>query len=127
MALSSNQNQLNKHGEAVLGRSDEPQAIRSISLWQEINLRAADFGAQVLGGRYLRIRFEDLCARPAEVTGEVLRFFGLTGDAEAIATEVVRPPATLGRWREADPQLQAELTGRAAEALERFGYQSSSE
>jgi hypothetical protein len=80
-----------------------------------------------MGGRYLRVRFEDLCADPAPEVARVLGFFGLTGDAEAIATEVVRPPATLGRWREADPQLQAELTGRGAEALERFGYQSSSE
>ena len=39
----------------------------------------------------------------------------------------VQAPPTLGRWREADPELQAALTERAADALERFGYQSSSE
>ena len=46
MALSENQVQLRKHGDAVLGASDEPEALRSIALWREINLRAADFGEQ---------------------------------------------------------------------------------
>ena len=127
MALSENQVQLRKHGDAVLGASNEPEELRSIGLWREINLRAADFGERELGDRYLRIRFEDLCAQPAATVAEVLRFFGLDGDAERIAAEEVRVPATLGRWREADPELRAALSERAADALERFGYQSSSE
>ena len=61
------------------------------------------------------------------MTAQVLRFFGLDGDAEQIAAEEVQAPPTLGRWREADPQLRAALSERAADALERFGYQSSSE
>jgi hypothetical protein len=127
MALSQNQVQLRKHGDAVLGASDEPEELRSIALWREVNLRAADFGERELGDRYLRIRFEDLCAEPAARVAEVLRFFGLEGDAERIAAEEVRAPSSLGRWREADPQLRAALNERAADALERFGYQSSSE
>ena len=58
---------------------------------------------------------------------EVLRFFGLDGDPEQLAADEVQAPSTLGRWREADPELRAALTERAADALERFGYQSSSE
>jgi GT2 family glycosyltransferase len=127
MALSENQVQLRKHGDAVLGRTDEPKALRSIALWRELNLRAADFGERELGDRYLRLRFEDLCAEPAVRVAEVLRFFGLEGNAERIAAEEVQAPPTLGRWREADPELQRALTERAADALERFGYQSSSE
>ena len=127
MAFSENQVQLRKHGDAVLGRTDEPKALRSIALWREVNLQAADFGERELGERYLRIRFEDLCAEPAAVTAQLLRFFGLAGDAEQIATEEVQAPPTLGRWREADPQLRTALSERAADALERFGYQSSSE
>ena len=127
MALSSNQVQLRKHGDAVLGRDDEPEPLRSIALWREINLRAADFGERELGDRYLRIRFEDLCAQPTATVAQVLRFFGLDGDAERIAADEVQTPPTLGRWREADPELRAALNERAADALERFGYQSSSE
>jgi GT2 family glycosyltransferase len=126
MALSENQVQLRKHGEAVLGASDEAEALRSIALWREINLRVADFGEQELGDRYLRIRFEDLCEQPAVVAARVLRFFGLEGDAQRAAKEVQAPP-TLGRWIDADPRLQAALSERAGDALRRFGYQSSSE
>jgi GT2 family glycosyltransferase len=127
MAFSENQVQLRKHGDAVLGRTDEPKALRSIALWSKLNLRAADFGERELGDRYLRIRFEDLCADPAARVAEVLRFFGLEGDAERIAADVVQAPPTLGRWRDADPELRRALSERAADALERFGYQSSSE
>jgi GT2 family glycosyltransferase len=127
MALSENQVQLRKHGDAVLGASDEPQELRSIALWREVNLQTADFGERELGDRYLRIRFEDLCARPAGTVAQVLGFFGLKGDAERIAAEEVHAPSSLGRWRQADPELRAALTERAADALERFGYQSSSE
>ena len=126
MALSSNQVQLRKHGEAVLGSSTEPEELRSISLWREVNLRAADFGEAELGGRYLRLRFEDLCADPAGRVTAVLAFFGLEGDAEAIAAAEVQVPETLGRWRDAPAELRAALDERAADALRRFGYQSSS-
>jgi len=128
MAFSSNQVQLGKHGEAVIGASDEPDALRSITLWSAVNLRAADYGERELGERYLRIRYEDLCTEPEVVTAEILRFFGLDGNAAArIAQAEVHPPATLGRWRDADPSVTAALEARAAEALRRFGYQSSSE
>jgi GT2 family glycosyltransferase len=127
MAFSENQVQLRKHGDAVLGRTNEPEALRSIALWREVNLQAADFGERELGDRYLRIRFEDLCAEPAARVAEVLRFFALDGDAGRIAADEVQAPPSLGRWREADPRLQTALSERAADALERFGYQSSSE
>jgi hypothetical protein len=47
LAFSSNQVQLRKHGEAVLGPSDDPEPLRSIALWREVNLRAADCGERL--------------------------------------------------------------------------------
>jgi hypothetical protein len=126
MALSSNQVQLRKHGDAVLGPGGDPEPLRSIALWREVNLRAAGFGER-MGDRYLLLRFEDLCAEPERRVAGVLRFFGLEGDAQAIAAEEVQAPASLERWRDADPELRAALTERARDALARFGYQSSSE
>jgi hypothetical protein len=92
-----------------------------------VNLRAADHGERELGPRYLRIRFEDLCAEPAGVLAEVFGFFGLDGDVERIAAEEVAVPETLGRWRAQDAATLAALEASAGEALRRFGYQSSSE
>jgi GT2 family glycosyltransferase len=127
MAFSENQVQLRKHGDAVLGASDETEALRSMSLWRAVNLQAADFGEHELGERYLRIRFEDLCAEPAAVTAQVLAFFGLDGDAERIAAEEVEAPGSLGRWRTEPAEVVRALEERAGDALRRFGYQSSSE
>ena len=67
------------------------------------------------------MRFEDLCARPAETVERLYAFFGLEGDVEQAAAEV-RPPDTLGRWRKARSKTLAQLHEIAAPALERFGY-----
>jgi hypothetical protein len=124
MAFSENQNQLVKHGQAVLG-SDRPERrkpIRSIALWTAINSRAADYGEAEMGGRYLRVRFEDLCSDPAETARAVYRFLGLPGDPGEAARAEVSPPATLGRWRDEKPAVIRELEEVAEAALVRFGY-----
>ena len=65
MAYSDDQVQLRKHGAAVLGDgAGELSPPRSIALWREANLRAADYGERELGPRYLRIRFEGPLRRP---------------------------------------------------------------
>lgn len=124
MAFSDNQKQLEKHGRALFadGWPSWRKPIRSISLWNQVNLRAADFGEQVLGDRYLRIRFEDLCAEPTVTVARILSFFDLEGDAEAIGAAEVRPPDSLGRWQHEGKRLVTELDRRAGEGLRRFGY-----
>ena len=95
MALSENQNQLAKHGSAVLGgaRISWRRPVRSIALWSRANCAAADYCERELGDAYLRVRFEDLCAEPTETVAAILGLFGLEGDAERMA-EAVRPPVT---------------------------------
>jgi hypothetical protein len=123
MAFSENQNQLTWHGGAVLGadlgRAKKP--VRSIALWNRVNLAAADYGERVLGSRYLRVRFEDLCAEPVPTIGSIFAFFGLDGDVEAAAAEV-RPPSSLGRWQGRRSKIVGQLNETAGPALERFGY-----
>lgn len=123
MAFSENQNQLTRHGGAVLG--DELRKAktptRSIALWNRVNLAAADFGERELGSRYLRVRFEDLCSDPRAAVGRIFDFFGLEGDADAAAAEV-RPPDTLGRWQLRRKGVIEELGRTAQPGLERFGY-----
>jgi predicted glycoside hydrolase/deacetylase ChbG (UPF0249 family) len=125
MALSENQNQVRKHGSVIglprPGLVAEP--LQSIALWSWLNLETARYGEERLGDRYLRIRFEDLCAAPSEVAERIFDFFELVGDP-SVAEERVRPPASTGRWRAADPDLVAELSRIGGEALARFGYGS---
>jgi hypothetical protein len=122
MALSSNQLQLARYGTLVLPAAEQewPEAERSIALWGRINGLAADLGER-LGNGYLRVRLEDLCARPVEVTRRVFRLFGLPGDPRE-AARLVESPASLGRWRSADPELAARLEEIGGGALRRLGY-----
>jgi hypothetical protein len=122
MALSQNQNQLRKHGDAAPIRTDLPPAARSIALWSWVNLEATRYGEERLGDRYLLVRFEDLCERPAPITARILEFFGLHGDADVLAADVV-PPPTLGRWRDEDPDLVTELERVGGDALVALGYE----
>ena len=122
IAFSRNQNQPLKHGEALLGSEAEVDSpAGSIAMWSEGNLTAARAGEEQLGERYLRIRYEDLCARPEPELARLLAFLELEGDPTELAAEV-RPPPTIGRWREEDTDVIRELERIAQPGLERFGY-----
>ena len=123
MAFSKNKNQPRKHADAFLGSesADPASPVRSIELWNAANLGAADWAEAGLGERYLRIRYEDLCANAPAVIARLLAFLELEGDPAQL-TEEVEPSAMLGRWRESDPALVAELEQVAEPALRRFGY-----
>ena len=85
MALSANQNQLRKHGDAAPIPADLSPPERSIALWSWVNLTASRYGEEHLRDRYLRITFEDLCARPVDVVASnprVLRALGRSGCGE---------------------------------------------
>jgi cellulose synthase/poly-beta-1,6-N-acetylglucosamine synthase-like glycosyltransferase len=122
VALSANQFQLARYGTTLLSPAEQEwsEAERSIALWSRINGLAAERGER-LGGAYLRVRFEDLCARPVAVTRRVFRFFGLPGDPRK-AARMVETPASMGRWRHADPELVARLEEIGGGVLRRFGY-----
>jgi hypothetical protein len=124
MALSSNQNQLRKHGDTLLGPEEAhwSQPLRSIALWSRVNLRAADYGEKYLRDQYLLIRFEDLCAEPIPTIRCVFDFFGLKGDVSEIARLEVRPPSSLGRWQNQGQELQEALHRIGRTALRKFGY-----
>jgi hypothetical protein len=124
MAVSTNQNQLRKHGTSAPIPRDLPEAERSIALWSWVNLAAARYGKEHLGYRYLRVRFEDLCARPVEIASDILRFFELPGDPVR-ALDALSTPRSLGRWRRESPAMIAALEGHGGHALVELGYELS--
>ena len=125
MALSSNQNQLHKHGAAVLRLGERlfhSTAERSMLLWQKINLLAADFGESRMSENYMRVRFEDLCRAPLETVARILNFLGVPIDPEPIARMEITPPKSLGRWRDCSPRRISKLQRVGAAALRKFDY-----
>lgn len=125
MAFSKNQNQLRKHGPAVLSRRQRwfhSEPARAILLWGLVNLRAAEYGESQLGENYLPVRFEDLCQTPVETAGRLMRFLGVDLDAVAIAGVEIAPPLSLGRWRKQRARLISKLERAAAVPLRKFCY-----
>ena len=122
MAYSRNQRQVDMYGEDLVeGGVPLGSPAGSIAVWTKANTAAARFGEEEMGDLYLRMRYEDLCARPEAEIARLLAFLELEGDPEELAAAVA-PPPTLGRWREQDPAVIAELERIAQPALERFGY-----
>lgn len=104
------------------GVEDEPTEVRLAMMWAGPNTLAADFGEQQLGERYLRLRLEDLCAEPVQTARRLVAF----SEGDPIEPErvhsIVQTPTTIGRWRDAAPELLASVTNAAGGGLRRFGY-----
>ena len=131
MATSDNQNQPRKHYQALFAEPlNETDPSGSIRLWAAANLAVADWAERNLGERYLRLRFEDLCAEPENGVRRNLEFAGFEDPeiqpALVTAGETVAAPSSLNRWRQLDPAIAATLTRQGAAALARFGYGSVS-
>ncbi len=125
MAFSKNQNQLRKHGRAVLHWRERwfyPMPIRSLLLWERVNLRAAGYGEAQLAENYHRVRFEDLCQVPVETTKQIMQFLAADANAESVARAEISPPSSIGRWRGQPSPLLAQMESVAAISLRKFGY-----
>lgn len=125
MVLSPNQNQLRKHGVAVLPWRDRwfrSTPERGLILWETVNLRAAELGESDLRENYLLVRFEDLCGKPVETTAHIMNFLGARVDPEPVARAEISPPSTLQRWRSYPTPLIAKLDELGRNSLRKFGY-----
>lgn len=127
MALSANQNQTRKHFEALFGEAvGNSPGHAAIKLWAHANSAVADWGERELGERYLRIRFEDLCAEPSNEIARTLDFFmhpaSTPSSARQAAVKAVQQQPSIGRWNSLPKADAKALTKRAVTALARFGY-----
>ena len=125
MAFSDNQNQLRRHGRTVLGDAMDAMTppLQSVSLWNAVNLAAAEYCEAHLGDRYLRVRLEDLCADSRAEIARILAFLEVDGDPERLAP-LVQPPSSLGRWRNEPAEIVDQLTKAAEAGLRKFDYLS---
>jgi hypothetical protein len=120
MALSKNQNQLERHGRAALGAEcDElPREVRSALLWQRVNRAAAAHGER-MPGRYFRLRYEDVCADPKAALQPLARTLGLNMNVSPTEEIVQGKP----RWKSLEPRVLDELRAKIGGTLQGFGYQ----
>jgi len=126
MACSPNENQPSRYADLVSLASSVRKLTwpeQRIAYWAEVNKRAADYGESMMGDGYFRIRYEDLLA------GELAPLLAFINQKEATPALMARclrklkPPGTVGRWRETFSLRQADpLAALAGGQLERFGY-----
>jgi hypothetical protein len=97
---------------------------RMITFWGRSNSAAQTFGEQHLGERYLRVRFEDLCDRPAEHVARIVSFAGLPATGLDAIIRLVKKPTSIGRWRSFEPAVVRRVENAGRPWLDHFGYQS---
>lgn len=124
MAVSTNQNQARKHYEALFGHPLHPDStLASIELLQKANLDVAAWCRRRLGERHRLVRFEDLCAQPAQVLNGILRWIrGGSGAPAHTPAAAISAPSSLGRWRSLPLDQLAILEDAARRGLREFGY-----
>ena len=94
-----------------------------LQLWTMTHNRAADDAARLCApGHYLEIRYEDLCARPAEAVRRLFAFVGAPEELADGAAGHVRPSPGIGRWRSQADAINARADASFWEAMARFGY-----
>jgi hypothetical protein len=71
-----------------------------------------------MGGRYIRLRYEDVCENPDAALAPLLGALGLQRPVAGWPPVVV-PPA---RWSALEPALRAALREQIGDALTRYGY-----
>lgn len=124
MVYSSDHRQRNMVGDLMLSESEraDDEVFQAMTYWCRVNIGAADFGEQHMAGRYLRVRYEDLCARPNATVRELVEFAGACSRDDVMNTVVrmISPSAT--RWREKPVAETDRLASIGDVALGRFGY-----
>jgi hypothetical protein len=126
MAFSTNTLAMRFHTRAYLTPDEaaQPAPIVLSSLWQKINNDARAYGETSMKGRYLLIRYEQLCVDPRGGAAKLAEFAGVPQDAERIgkAAATLSIPSSVGRWRREDPAVVERINSMLATELREYGY-----
>lgn len=129
MVYSSDHRQRDMVGDLMLSEREraDDEVSQAMTYWCRVNMAAADFGEQHMTGRYLRVRYEDLCTRPIATVRELVEFASARPRDDVINAVVgmISPSAT--RWREKPVAETDRLASIGSVALERFGYRTVGE
>ncbi|MBU2979208.1 sulfotransferase [Alteromonas sp. C1M14] len=97
MSLSENQQQCINWSEYVLDEKVSVQTCTprvSLKYWVQANQQVLELGRQLPSHQFLVIKFEDLCASPAETMARVIAFLNVDVCAETRAKVLRLPHAT---------------------------------
>lgn len=132
MAFSKNKNQVRSwghlfgiHGHSwrvpFVERSTEPTPAEALNYWIKATQRVLELGRDVLSGRFLLLRFEDLCARPIEAIQRLVNFVSLDVSTEKLVSLAKIPQRPPSAGRHASEDL-SQFSSGALEKVRALGY-----
>jgi Sulfotransferase family len=114
-----------KHMRVLLSPEEQqlPDHVRKGLAWARRHQLVREQSARLLPGRHLSSRLEDLCADPEREIRRIYDFLGLEADSIVErAAQLVRTPASLGRWQAESADRLAEAEEAMRDELEHYGY-----
>ena len=114
----------NRHTDAFLTEAEKklPVEERMILFWGRSNQRSMDYGREHMQGRYLQMRWEELCTNPVTKARELLEFAGCRNVDVRKVAQIVKRPASIGRWKSFPERIRQKVSSRGAKWLAMFGY-----
>lgn len=120
MLTSKNDNQARRFYATLTGGDYAAHPARAVAeTWTRLNLDVARFGEAVLGARYLRVRYEDLCDPTPDARVALLGRLSLPA---AVLEDVFRPSSRAGAWRGEDLAELRPVHRALTPGLLAFGY-----
>ncbi|MEQ8763924.1 MAG: sulfotransferase [Planctomycetota bacterium] len=111
MAYTNNLAQLHNWGRhfGVEVRGTSTPAA-NLAYWVAATQRATELGRELLGDRFLKLDFDRLCRQPELELASLTSFLGKSDVPASDLTHFIRPPSSMGRyrqhdWRSFDPAL----------------------
>ena len=95
---------------------------RMIEFWGRSNAKAQDYGTRSMPGRYLLMRFEDLCERPMENATRLLEFAGADAAQAVKLVQLIQKPKSVGRWAQYSDAVISRIQEGGQPWLNRYGY-----
>ena len=127
MALTKNNNLLNKHGSFLLADNQcKNDPVNSqLKLWALGNRRAWDTGHQFLGENYMLLDYDRLCSHPKAELNKLFKHLDIEPDEKLmVASEgLISPSNGVGRWQRSHNEALHLPCDEWREALEFFGYE----
>lgn len=96
LATSGNQNQVEKHGQLLLGHSQESrkgkrELFDRLEFWRVANSRTMEIMGSALGRKAMVLRYEDLCASPDRTVEQLSQLTGLPPISSERSGNLIRP------------------------------------
>lgn len=129
MAYSGNQRQLRMWGHLLGMQVNFDEGSRAtpgdaLEFWLRANEATVERADRLLNGRFLLLRFEELCDRPARELGRLFDFLGMRVDGDQMTELAAQIHSPDSRNRYQHRPWRSDFSAQQLERLEALGYRA---